>query len=97
MAHQFETGFFVREPAWHKLGTVLQEYPGRDEAMRLAGHGFHVSEHRVLVQHLLHLPLEYLDHVRKSRSAETYFTRNMLSPVPLKRRVAALAMDAANA
>ena len=25
MAHEFETGFFVRKPAWHELGIVLQD------------------------------------------------------------------------
>src|SRR5262245_1582345 len=27
MSHQFESGFFVRVPAWHRLGTVVQEAP----------------------------------------------------------------------
>jgi phage/plasmid-like protein (TIGR03299 family) len=27
MAHQFDSGFFVREPAWHGLGEVLDDYP----------------------------------------------------------------------
>lgn len=40
MPAEFETGFFVREPAWHSLGTVLDHYPGREEAMQLAGHDF---------------------------------------------------------
>jgi len=40
----FEQGFFVREPAWHKLGVVLDEYPGRELAMRLAGHDWDVIE-----------------------------------------------------
>lgn len=40
----FEQGFFVREPAWHGLGVVLDDYPGRDEAMRLAGHDWDVVE-----------------------------------------------------
>ena len=38
MAHEFETGFFVRQPAWHGLGQVIGEYPGSwDEARKLAG------------------------------------------------------------
>ena len=37
MAHQFESGFFVREAAWHKLGTVIQEAPSVEEGIRLAG------------------------------------------------------------
>lgn len=40
----FDQGFFVREPAWHGLGVVLADYPGREEAMRLAGHDWDVVE-----------------------------------------------------
>src|SRR5207302_3632849 len=48
MAHEFVSGFFVREPAWHELGTVIPDYlPLKTEgdieaAMRLAGHDFEV-------------------------------------------------------
>lgn len=38
----FDTGFFVREPAWHGMGIVLDDYPSREEAMRLAGHDWDV-------------------------------------------------------
>lgn len=38
MAHQFDTGFTVRTPAWHGLGVTLDEYPDNwDEARRAAG------------------------------------------------------------
>ncbi len=38
MAHEFESGMFVRTPAWHLLGNVVDEYPGSwDEARKLAG------------------------------------------------------------
>lgn len=47
MPAYFNQGFFVREPAWHGLGVVLDDYPGRDEAMRLAGHDFDVVERSV--------------------------------------------------
>jgi len=47
MTALFDQGFFVRVPAWHGLGIVLDEYPGRDEAMRLAGHDFKVIERPV--------------------------------------------------
>lgn len=40
----FDQGFFVRVPAWHGLGVVLDDYPGREEAMRLAGHDWDVIE-----------------------------------------------------
>jgi phage/plasmid-like protein (TIGR03299 family) len=45
----FETGFFVREPAWHGEGLVLAEYPGREEAMRFAGHDFEVIKRPIQV------------------------------------------------
>lgn len=44
MPAEFEQGFFVRVPAWHGLGVVLDEYPGREEAMNLAGHNWDVLE-----------------------------------------------------
>jgi len=38
MAHHFDSGFFVRKPAWHQLGAVLPDWPGTfQEARRLAG------------------------------------------------------------
>lgn len=40
----FETGFSVRKPMWHGLGTILEEYPGREEAMQIAGHDFTIEE-----------------------------------------------------
>lgn len=36
MAHEFESGFFVREPAWHGLGIVIQDAPDADEALKVA-------------------------------------------------------------
>lgn len=49
MPAYFESGFMVREPAWHGLGVVLDDYPGREEGMRLAGHNFSVVERPVAV------------------------------------------------
>lgn len=49
MTALFEQGFFVREPAWHGEGIVLQDYPGRAEAQRLAGHDFRVVERPIAV------------------------------------------------
>jgi phage/plasmid-like protein (TIGR03299 family) len=49
MPANFEKGFVVREPAWHGLAVVLDHYPGREEAMKLAGHDFNVIELPVLV------------------------------------------------
>jgi phage/plasmid-like protein (TIGR03299 family) len=45
----FDQGFFVRVPAWHGLGVVLDDYPGRDEAQKLAGHDFLVIERPIQV------------------------------------------------
>lgn len=47
MPAYFDCGFAVREPMWHGLGTIVEEYPGREEAMRLAGHDFIVTEQPV--------------------------------------------------
>lgn len=44
MSHEFEKGFSVREAAWHGLAEVLSEYPGREEAMKKAGHDFNIIE-----------------------------------------------------
>ena len=44
MAHMFESGFTVREPAWHGLATVLPDYPGREEAIRIAGQDWTLEE-----------------------------------------------------
>ena len=37
MSHEFESGLFVVEPAWHGLGVVLESAPGPAEALKLAG------------------------------------------------------------
>ncbi len=47
MPDYFDQGFSVRQPAWHGLATVLKDYPGREEAMRLAGHDFHIVQRPV--------------------------------------------------
>jgi len=44
MSVLLEKGFFVRQPAWHGEGLVLDEYPGREEAMEAAGHNWDVIE-----------------------------------------------------
>jgi phage/plasmid-like protein (TIGR03299 family) len=44
MPDYFDEGFVVREPAWHEKAIVLDEYPGREEGMKLAGHAFEVIE-----------------------------------------------------
>lgn len=37
MAHEFESGFFVNTPAWHGLGTVLNNPPSLDDGLKQAG------------------------------------------------------------
>lgn len=37
MAHEFESGMFVRQPAWHTLGNVLTEAPDTDTAYQKSG------------------------------------------------------------
>jgi phage/plasmid-like protein (TIGR03299 family) len=40
----YDMGFSVRETPWHGLGEVPDYYPGREEAMHLAGHDYTVRE-----------------------------------------------------
>ena len=47
MTAYFDRGFSVRETPWHKLGEVVEDYPGREQAMKLAGHDFTVVEHQI--------------------------------------------------
>ena len=49
MAHEFESGFFVGEKAWHGLGTVLKDPPTIEEALKIAGLDWTVSESPILV------------------------------------------------
>jgi phage/plasmid-like protein (TIGR03299 family) len=37
MAHEFESGFFVQQPAWHRLGKVLNNPPNTQQAIIEAG------------------------------------------------------------
>lgn len=44
MSHKFESGFFVHQAAWHKLGTVLQNPPTTEQAIVEAGLNWRVIE-----------------------------------------------------
>lgn len=50
MPAEFTSGFSVREPMWHGLGEILEDFPGWDEAYVLAGHDFEVIENDVYTQ-----------------------------------------------
>ena len=43
MAHEFESGMFVKEEAWHKLGVVVEEAPSVEEAYELSGLNWNVE------------------------------------------------------
>ena len=36
MSAEFENGFFVREPAWHGMGTVIKDAPDSKTAINYA-------------------------------------------------------------
>lgn len=45
MAHEVETAFYTATPAWHRVGTVVQNAPTTREALTLAGLDWVVEEH----------------------------------------------------
>ena len=49
MAHEFESGFMVREPAWHGLGTIVENAPTSAEALQLAGLDWRVKSEPIFV------------------------------------------------
>ena len=48
MAHQFESGFFVAQPAWHRLGKVLKNAPTTKTAIVQAGLDWQVIEEPII-------------------------------------------------
>lgn len=50
MSHEFESGFFSREPAWHNLGKVLDKVPNSEEAIKLAGLDWLVEKKSMYLQ-----------------------------------------------
>ena len=44
MSHEFESGFFVQQPAWHQLGKVLNNPPTTEQAIIEAGLDWKVLE-----------------------------------------------------
>ena len=49
MAHEFESGFFAREPAWHGLGITVDEALSSSEALQIAGLDWKVEQKPVFV------------------------------------------------
>lgn len=43
MAHEFESGMFVKEEAWHRQGVVVENAPTTDEAIEIAGMNWNVN------------------------------------------------------
>ncbi|WP_013320624.1 DUF932 domain-containing protein [Gloeothece verrucosa] len=50
MTHEFESGFFVKEPAWHRLGKVLNNPPTTEQAIIEAGLDWKVLEEPIYRQ-----------------------------------------------
>jgi phage/plasmid-like protein (TIGR03299 family) len=62
MSHEFESGFFVHTPAWHRLGVVLKDAPSDPrEAQRLAGLDWKVFKRNVFVRDPM-LEEDYVEH-----------------------------------
>jgi len=50
MASNFETGFFVKEKAWHGLGTIVQDAPSSADALKMAELDWEVRQEPVFVK-----------------------------------------------
>ncbi|RJQ25696.1 DUF932 domain-containing protein [Candidatus Parcubacteria bacterium] len=53
MGHLFNKGFTVREPAWHASETgcvTLDDYPGMEQAIKIAGHDHDILTTRVALE-----------------------------------------------
>ena len=50
MSHEIESAFFVKEAAWHRLGTVLENAPSIEEALALAGLDWDVEKRPLFVE-----------------------------------------------
>lgn len=50
MAHEIETAMFVKEKAWHGLGTILQDPPTVQDGLIAAGLGWKVEQRSVFIQ-----------------------------------------------
>lgn len=51
MAHEFDSGMFTAEKAWHGLGTVVSSAPTTEEAIKLAGMDWQVREQPLITYH----------------------------------------------
>jgi phage/plasmid-like protein (TIGR03299 family) len=49
MPAEFESGFFVRTPAWHTLGNVIADYPTIADGLKAAGLGWHATKENVFL------------------------------------------------
>lgn len=47
MPHEVESMFYVRELPWHGLGTRVEEAPTSDDALKLAGLDWEISQQPV--------------------------------------------------
>lgn len=47
MAHEFTSGFVVRQRAWHGLGTLLDDNPSIDEALQHAGLDWSIGTRKI--------------------------------------------------
>lgn len=68
MAANVESMFYVREVPWHGLGTMVQDAPTSEEALRLAGLDWDVLQTPVFMQNGIEIP-NYKANVRSTDNA----------------------------
>ncbi len=68
MSDYFESGFFVKEPAWHRLGTVLESAPSVDEAYALSGLNWEVIKKPLYILENNGLKIKIKNNIALTRS-----------------------------
>lgn len=86
MPHEFESGMFVVKPAWHGLGTVVENAPTTDELLKIAGLDWTVSLQPTFSRNPVNGQMEPMDlkAITRDKDGEVYGTVTGTKYVPFQ-------------